>query len=69
MEGHCWTGQSSQWAVVLMEEEEEEEEENAGNLVTRWDTVKFSTRICCGELIGLLVWFSFCTEHCVCKRR
>ena len=27
MEGHCSTGQSSQWAVVPMEEEEEEEEE------------------------------------------
>jgi hypothetical protein len=26
MEGHCSTGQSSQWAVVLMEEEEKEEE-------------------------------------------
>jgi len=26
MEGHCLTGQSPQWAVVLMEEEEEEEE-------------------------------------------
>jgi len=26
MEGHCSTGQSAQWAVVLMEEEEEEEE-------------------------------------------
>ena len=25
MEGHCSTGQSPQWAVVLMEEEEEEE--------------------------------------------
>ena len=25
MEGHCSTGQSSQWAVVPMEEEEEEE--------------------------------------------
>ena len=25
MEGHCWTGQSPQWAVVPMEEEEEEE--------------------------------------------
>jgi hypothetical protein len=24
MEGHCSTGQSPQWAVVLMEEEEEE---------------------------------------------
>ena len=23
MEGHCWTGQSPQWAVVPMEEEEE----------------------------------------------
>jgi hypothetical protein len=23
MEGHCSTGQSPQWAVVLMEEEEE----------------------------------------------
>jgi hypothetical protein len=28
MEGHCWTGQSPQWAVVPMEEEEEEEEED-----------------------------------------
>jgi len=27
MEGHCLTGQSPQWAVVLMEEEEEEKEE------------------------------------------
>jgi len=27
MEGYCSTGQSPQWAVVLMEEEEEEEEE------------------------------------------
>ena len=27
MEGHCLTGQSPQWAVVLMEGEEEEEEE------------------------------------------
>ena len=27
MEGHCSTGQSPQWAVVLMEEEEEGEEE------------------------------------------
>jgi len=27
MEGHCSTGQSPQWAVVLMEEEEEELEE------------------------------------------
>jgi len=26
MEGHCSTGQSTQWAVVPMEEEEEEEE-------------------------------------------
>ena len=26
-EGHCSTGQSSQWAVVPMEEEEEDEEE------------------------------------------
>ena len=26
-EGNFWTGQSPQWAVVLMEEEEEEEEE------------------------------------------
>ena len=26
MEGHCSTGQSSQWAVVPMEGEEEEEE-------------------------------------------
>jgi hypothetical protein len=25
MEGYCSTGQSPQWAVVLMEEEEEEE--------------------------------------------
>jgi hypothetical protein len=23
MEGHCWTGQSPQWAVVPMEEEDE----------------------------------------------
>ena len=27
MEGHCSTGQSPQWTVVLMEEEEEQEEE------------------------------------------
>ena len=27
MEGHCSTGQRSQWALVPMEEEEEEEEE------------------------------------------
>jgi len=27
MEGHCWTGQNLQWAVVPMEEEEEGEEE------------------------------------------
>jgi len=27
MEGHCLTGQSTQWAEVLMEEEEDEEEE------------------------------------------
>ena len=27
MEGHCSTGQSSQWAVVPVEEEEEEEED------------------------------------------
>jgi len=27
MEGHCSTGQSTQWAVVPMEEEEEEEQE------------------------------------------
>jgi hypothetical protein len=27
MEGSCSTGQSPQWAVVLVEEEEEEEEE------------------------------------------
>ena len=27
MEGYCSTGQSPQWAVVLMEGEEEEEEE------------------------------------------
>jgi hypothetical protein len=27
MEGHCWTGQSPQWAAVPMEEEEKEEEE------------------------------------------
>jgi hypothetical protein len=26
MDGYCSTGQSPQWAVVLMEEEEEEEE-------------------------------------------
>jgi hypothetical protein len=26
MEGHCSTGQSPQWAIVLMKEEEEEEE-------------------------------------------
>jgi len=25
MKGHCSTGQSPQWAIVLMEEEEEEE--------------------------------------------
>jgi len=31
MEGHCSTGQSSQWAVVPMEEEEEEEEEELRN--------------------------------------
>ena len=31
MEGHCWTGQSPQWAVVPMEEEEEEEEEKEGS--------------------------------------
>jgi len=28
MEGHCWTGQRPQWAVVPMEEEEEEEVED-----------------------------------------
>ena len=28
MEGHCSTGQSPQWAVVLVEEEEEEEGED-----------------------------------------
>jgi len=27
MEGHCSTGQSPQWAAVLLEEEKEEEEE------------------------------------------
>jgi len=27
MEGHCLTGQSTQWAVVPKEEEEEEEED------------------------------------------
>ena len=27
MEGHCSTGQSTQWAVVPMEEKEEQEEE------------------------------------------
>ena len=27
MEGHCWTGQSPQWAAVSMEEKEEEEDE------------------------------------------
>ena len=27
MEGHCSTGQSRQWAVLLMEEEEEKEEQ------------------------------------------
>jgi hypothetical protein len=29
MEGHCSTGQSTQWAVVPMEEEEEEEDKEA----------------------------------------
>jgi len=28
MEGHCSTGQSTQWAVVPMEEEEEEEDDD-----------------------------------------
>jgi len=28
MEGHCSTGQSSQWAVVPMEEEEEEDDDD-----------------------------------------
>ena len=28
MEGHCWTGQSPQWAVVPMEEEEEGDRES-----------------------------------------
>jgi len=27
MEGNCSTGQSPQWAVVIMEEEQEQEEE------------------------------------------
>ena len=28
MEGHCSTGQSPQWAVVLMEEEEEDDDDD-----------------------------------------
>jgi len=28
MEGHCWTGQSPQWAVVPMEEGEEEDDDD-----------------------------------------
>jgi len=35
MEGHCSTGQSPQWAVVLMEEEEEEEDVKQILLTTR----------------------------------
>jgi len=40
MEGHCSTGQSPQWAVVLMEEEEEEEEEEEGltNISGDWSS-------------------------------
>ena len=30
MEGHCWTGQSPQWAVVSVEEEEGEDPEKDG---------------------------------------
>jgi len=29
MEGHCSTGQSTQWAVVPMEDEEEEEKKKS----------------------------------------
>ena len=35
MEGHCSTGQSTQWAVVPMEEEEEEEEDDDDMNTTR----------------------------------
>ena len=41
---------------------------NAGNLLTSWGTVKFYRGFCSGELIGLLVWFSICSEHGICKR-
>jgi hypothetical protein len=42
MAGYCSTGQSPQWAVVLMEEEVEEEEEG---MLVRLETVQLSQYI------------------------